>query len=150
VFFLLPSNSDTEIWKFLLLKQTFIINMKLNAKGSPLKSQLIHYLVQISNWVWIQSLLGLCADGFTPFDQSARPYSCWPVIVTPYNPPPKLCMMPPYMLLSLIILGPDCPKGNVDVYLQPLIDELQQLWTHGVVTYDASKRQKFSSLHMIH
>jgi hypothetical protein len=52
-------------------------------------------------------------------------------------------MMPPYMFLSLIIPGPDCPKGKIDVYLQPLIDELQQLWTHGVVTYDASKRQNF-------
>ncbi|CAJ2636394.1 unnamed protein product, partial [Trifolium pratense] len=33
--------------------------------------------------------LGLCADGFTPYIQaSASPYSCWPIIVTPYNLPP--------------------------------------------------------------
>ncbi|XP_027187904.2 uncharacterized protein [Cicer arietinum] len=87
--------------------------------------------------------LGLCADGFTPFSQSATPYSCWPVIVTPYNLPPELCMMTPYMFLSLIIPGPHSPKGKIDVYLQPLIDELQQLWNDGVVTYDASKRQNF-------
>ncbi|XP_058774870.1 uncharacterized protein LOC131649136 isoform X2 [Vicia villosa] len=87
--------------------------------------------------------LGLCADGFTPFSQSAKPYSCWPVIVTPYNLPPELCMMMPYMYLTLIIPGPDNPKGKIDVYLQPLIDELQQLWNDGVVTYDSSKRQNF-------
>jgi uncharacterized protein YlbG (UPF0298 family) len=39
--------------------------------------------------------------------------------------------------------GPDSPKGKIDVYLQPLIDELQQLWNYGVVTYDASKKQYF-------
>lgn len=32
--------------------------------------------------------LGLCSDGFTPFAVSAAPYSCWPVFVTLYNPPP--------------------------------------------------------------
>lgn len=51
--------------------------------------------------------------------------------------------MTPYMLLSLVIPGPHSPKGKIDVYLQPLIDELQQLWIDGVVTYDASKRQNF-------
>nr|KYP48870.1 hypothetical protein KK1_029430 [Cajanus cajan] len=28
--------------------------------------------------------LGLCADGFTPFNQG-KSYSCWPIIITPYN-----------------------------------------------------------------
>jgi len=32
--------------------------------------------------------LGLCADGFAPHGQFGRTYSCWPVIVTPYNLPP--------------------------------------------------------------
>jgi hypothetical protein len=37
--------------------------------------------------------LGLCFDGFTPFIQAyASPYSCWPVIVVPYNLPPEMCM----------------------------------------------------------
>lgn len=86
--------------------------------------------------------LGLCVDGFTSFSQCAKPYFCWLVIITPYNLPHKLCMMMLYMFLALIISGLDNPKGKFDVYLQPLIDELQQLWNDGVVTYDASKRQK--------
>ncbi|CAM8968658.1 unnamed protein product [Rhodiola kirilowii] len=36
--------------------------------------------------------LGLCADGFSPFGMSAKSYSCWPVMVTPYNLPPWMCM----------------------------------------------------------
>jgi len=61
--------------------------------------------------------LGLCADGFTPYGQSGKPYSCWPVIVTSYNLPPELCMTTPYMFLTLIILGPKNPKEKIDVYL---------------------------------
>jgi len=88
--------------------------------------------------------LGLCTDGFTPFNQSATPYSCWPVIVTPYNLPPELCMTTPYMFLTLIIPGPHNPKNNIDVFLQPLIDELKLLWNEGVLTYDISKQQNFN------
>jgi len=32
--------------------------------------------------------LALYSDGFSPFNNSTTPYSCWPVIVTPYNLPP--------------------------------------------------------------
>ena len=87
--------------------------------------------------------LGLCSDGFTPYSQSAAPYSCWPVIITPYNLPPELCMTTPYMFLTLIIPGPHNPKGKIDVYLQPLMDELKLLWNEGVLTYDISKKQNF-------
>jgi len=36
--------------------------------------------------------LGLCTDGFSPFGLSGRQYSLWPVILTPYNLPPDMCM----------------------------------------------------------
>lgn len=34
-------------------------------------------------------------------------------------------------------------KACIDVYLQPLIDDLQQLWNHGALTYDISTKQNF-------
>lgn len=40
----------------------------------------------------------------------------------------------------------DGPKGHgnrIDVYLQPLIEELKELWHEGVNTYDASKNEMF-------
>ena len=49
-------------------------------------------------------------------------------------------MTTPYMFLTLIIPGPRNPKGKIDVYLQPLIDELKLLWNEGMVTYDISKK----------
>lgn len=87
--------------------------------------------------------LGLCSDGFTPYIQaSAKPYSCWPVVVTPYNLPPEMCMTKPYMFLSCIVPGPDNPKAGIDVFLQPLIDDLKRLWV-GEWTYDISRKQNF-------
>ncbi|XP_060210438.1 uncharacterized protein LOC132637354 [Lycium barbarum] len=87
--------------------------------------------------------LGLCADGFTPFFVSATPYSCWPVFLTPYNLPPEMCMTSPYIFLNTVISGPRNPKILIDVSLQPLIDELKQLWCEGVVTYDVSTKSIF-------
>ncbi|KAK2444001.1 hypothetical protein QL285_015063 [Trifolium repens] len=88
--------------------------------------------------------LGLCSDGFTLYIQaSATPYSCWPVIVTPYNLPPDMCMTKPYMFLSCIIPGPSNPTDGIDVYLQPLIDDLKRLWI-GESTYDIAKKENFT------
>ncbi|XP_039115102.1 uncharacterized protein LOC120250331 [Dioscorea cayenensis subsp. rotundata] len=87
--------------------------------------------------------LGLSTDGFQPFGQSGKQYSCWPVIITPYNLPPWMCMKDPYMFLTVIVPGPKNPKQKLDVYLQPLIAELKYLWNVGVQTYDVSKKQNF-------
>ena len=35
------------------------------------------------------------------------------------------------------------PGNDIDVYFQPLIQELQQLWYDGVETYDASTNKMF-------
>ena len=40
-------------------------------------------------------------------------------------------------MLSLLIPGPKAPGNDIDVYLDPLIDELQELWDVGVETYDS-------------
>ncbi|XP_058758797.1 uncharacterized protein LOC131632049 [Vicia villosa] len=88
--------------------------------------------------------LGLCSDGFTPYIQaSASPYSCWPIIVTPYNLPPEMCMTKPYLFLACLIPGPKNPKLKIDVYLQPLIDDLRRLWSDGILTYNISTKQNF-------
>ena len=87
--------------------------------------------------------LGFYTDNFSPYGMSGRPYSCWPVIVTPYNLPCWLCMKLEYLFLTLIIPGPHNPKAKIDVYLQPLIDELKTLWIEGALTYDISLKQNF-------
>ena len=67
----------------------------------------------------------------------------WPVMLMTYNMPPWMCMKSEYSILSLLIPGPRSPGNDIDVYLQPLIDELKLLWSSGVETYDASRNQTF-------
>ena len=87
--------------------------------------------------------LGLCTDGFNPFGASGQQYSCWPVILTPYNLPPSMCLKDPVMFLTIIIPGPRSPKQRLDIYLQPLIVELLTLWHDGKLTFDVSRKQNF-------
>ncbi|KAH7838225.1 hypothetical protein Vadar_023686 [Vaccinium darrowii] len=71
--------------------------------------------------------LGLATDGFNPFGNMSTSYSMWPVILTPYNLPPWKCMKDPFFMMSLLIPGPNQPGTNIDVYLRPLVDELNDL-----------------------
>ena len=48
------------------------------------------------------------------------------------------------MFLTLFILGREHPKKSFDVFLQPLIQELKDLWNVGVQAYDISVKQNFT------
>ena len=92
--------------------------------------------------------IGLCSDGFQPFGQTGQQYSFWPVVITPYNLPPSLCMRPEFMFLTVLVPGLRNPKVHVDVFLQPLIAELNDLWSNRIQTYDISMRQNFQ-MHVV-
>ncbi|XP_060200677.1 uncharacterized protein LOC132628944 [Lycium barbarum] len=87
--------------------------------------------------------LGLSGDGFNPFGTMSTNYSIWPAVLVPDNLPPWLCMKQPNFILSMIIPGPRTTGNNIDVYLQPLIKELNELWREGVDTFDSSKDEMF-------
>ncbi|XP_062006966.1 uncharacterized protein LOC133724291 [Rosa rugosa] len=86
--------------------------------------------------------LALSSDGFNPHSSLSSRYSCWPVILVTYNLPPWLCMKRKHMMLTLLISGPKQPGNDIDVYLQPLIDDLKLLWV-GVEVYDALRGESF-------
>ncbi|XP_013694784.2 uncharacterized protein LOC106398827 [Brassica napus] len=88
--------------------------------------------------------LGLSTDGFNPFNMKNSIYSCWPVLVVNYNLPPDLCMKKENIMLSLLIPDPQQPGNSIDVYLEPLIDDLNSLWSIGEITYDALTRSTFT------
>ncbi|KAA0067295.1 Transposon, En/Spm-like protein [Cucumis melo var. makuwa] len=81
--------------------------------------------------------LALSSDGFNPFGNMSTSYSMWPVILIPYNLPPWKCMKAPFTFLSLLIPGLKSPGKEIDIYLQPLIDALNELWVDGIQTYDS-------------
>jgi hypothetical protein len=69
--------------------------------------------------------IGLAADGFLPYNMSVVSYSCWPVFAILYNHPSALCMQYEYMFLCLITPGPYHPRTNIELMLEPLIEELK-------------------------
>ncbi|XP_029126234.1 uncharacterized protein LOC114915544 [Cajanus cajan] len=87
--------------------------------------------------------LALATDGFNPFGLMSPNYSIRPVILIPYNMPPWLCMKPTSFIMSMIIPGKKMPGNDIDVYLQPLIKELNELWTTSVDAYDSFKKEMF-------
>ncbi|XP_074362400.1 uncharacterized protein LOC141702663 [Apium graveolens] len=86
--------------------------------------------------------LALSSDGFNPFHGNRTDYSRWPVLLSIYNLPPWLCMKRRYIMLCLLISGPTEPGNDIDVFLQPLIEDLQELW-HGKQMYDTYKKESF-------
>lgn len=86
--------------------------------------------------------LALSADGMNPHKSGT--HSTWPVLLTIYNLPPQLCMKRKYILLSLLISGPNQPGNDIDVYLAPLIDDLKILWDSGVTIFDSFRQEHFN------
>ncbi|CAL8174093.1 unnamed protein product [Prunus armeniaca] len=89
-------------------------------------------------------ILALSSDGFNPHSSLSSKYSCWPVILVTYNLPPWLCMKRKFMMLTLLISGPKQPRNDIDVYLEPLIDDLKSLWDEIRGLYDAYNGEYFT------
>ncbi|KAK9088931.1 hypothetical protein Scep_028013 [Stephania cephalantha] len=87
--------------------------------------------------------LGLATDGFNIFRNMSLVHSTWPVVLMCYNLPPWLFMKQPFFILSTLIDGKYGPGDKLDVFMQPLIEELKELWNEGVFTYDASTNEMF-------
>ncbi|KAL8122564.1 hypothetical protein AgCh_019051 [Apium graveolens] len=54
-----------------------------------------------------------------------------------------------YIMLTLLIPGPKEPGNNIDIYLQPLIEDLKLLWDEGERVYDAFSQTDFTLRAMI-
>ncbi|XP_024642214.1 uncharacterized protein [Medicago truncatula] len=111
---------DSEAWKQFDLKHTWFASDPRNLR------------------------LALASDGFNPFGVMSSNYSIWPAVLIPYNTPPCLCMKDTSFIMSMIIPGKYSPGNDIDVYLQPLVKELKELWTTGVDTYDSFKKEVFT------
>ncbi|XP_013608049.1 PREDICTED: uncharacterized protein LOC106314771 [Brassica oleracea var. oleracea] len=88
--------------------------------------------------------LGLSTDGFNPFSMKNSRYSCWPVLLVNYNMAPDLCMKEENIMLSLLIPGPHQLGNSIDVYLEPLMEDLNHLWCIGELTYNAVSKTTFT------
>jgi ribosomal protein S27AE len=83
--------------------------------------------------------LGLTTDGVNSYNEKSCIWSTWPVLLFNYNLPPWLVTKNFFVMLALIILRKESVKmHNIDVYMVPLIEELQMLWK-GVTAYDVGR-----------
>lgn len=89
--------------------------------------------------------LGLATDGFNPFGNMSNFYSIWLVILMPFNLPLWRYMKENFHMMSLLIPRPNAPRSDFDIYIymQPLVDELKELWNIGVQRYDVSSGKNF-------
>jgi hypothetical protein len=81
--------------------------------------------------------LSIAMDGVNPFSlQNTNYYVCLVVVIN-NNIPPWFSVKNELLMLALIVPGRKQVK-NMDFYLQPLVDELKELW-EGIHVYDVSR-----------
>src|SRR3954471_19868271 len=61
----------------------------------------------------------------------------------PLNLPPGVLMQRKNIFLTLIVPGSNNSGKNMNVYLQPLMDDLKEAWDYGIWTYDAASKTNF-------
>ena len=86
----------------------------------------------------------MSTDRMNPFGDLSGSHNTWLVILTIYNLPPWLCQKHRYLLLTMLIYGPRQLGNDIDVFLEPLIEDMKILWEKMVEMIDASLRKKFT------
>jgi hypothetical protein len=71
------------------------------------------------------------------------------VILTIYNLPPWLCQKQKYLLLTILIFEPTQLGVDMDVFLEPLMEEMKKLWKEGVAMWDEFHKDPFTLKVMI-
>ena len=61
-----------------------------------------------------------------------------------YNLLPWLCMNKENIMLTLLIPKPKYPGNDIDMYLQPLIEDLHELWNNGLAISDTLTKSVFN------
>jgi hypothetical protein len=91
---------------------------------------------------------GLALDGINPFCHNNTQHSTWPILILLYNLPPYLVTKKFFIQLCILISGKEAPTSDsIDVFLQPLIEELQTLWI-GIRAQDFSKPPGKKGFHL--
>jgi len=68
----------------------------------------------------------LSTDGMNPFGEQSSSHNTQLTLCI-YNLPPWLCMKRKFIMMLVLIQGPKLPGNDIDVYLRPLVEEVQPL-----------------------
>jgi hypothetical protein len=72
-------------------------------------------------------MFALSADGINPFGENRTMHNTWSVILAMYNIPTWLCHKRKYLVLSILIQGPNQAGIDIDVFLEPLMEDMVML-----------------------
>jgi hypothetical protein len=78
------------------------------------------------------------------FGEMRNPHSTWLIIMCIFNLVPWLCHKRKYLLLTTLISGPKQAGIDIDVFLESLMEEMQNLWGHRVNVWDDYNKQHFN------
>jgi hypothetical protein len=84
-----------------------------------------------------------------PFGHMSNSHNVRTVLLSIYNLLPWLCNKRKYMMMPILILCPQQPGINIDVYLGPLMDDMKKLWLEGLQVCDGFKKEPFTLHGMI-
>ena len=88
--------------------------------------------------------LVISIDSINCHSSMSSKHSCCPIIMVIHNLPPWLWMKKKFMMFSLLISGPQQPRNDIDVYLEPLLDDQKMLWEVGVESYATHQQELFT------
>jgi hypothetical protein len=71
-----------------------------------------------------------------PLGKNRTVHSTWPVILMMYNLPIWLCHKTKYLIFSILIQGPKQVDTDIDVFLEPLMEDMTKLWNKGARMWD--------------
>ncbi|XP_066159855.1 uncharacterized protein [Oryza sativa Japonica Group] len=86
----------------------------------------------------------LSTDGVNPFGDMSSSHSTWPVLLAMYNLSTWLCQKQKYVLLCILIQGPRQPGIDIDVFLEPLLEDMADLWKERLKVWDEYLREYFT------
>ena len=119
---------------------------------------LMTHVSHSAQWKWINECFGkefgnedrnvrmaLVTDGFNPNSDKRGTYSIWPILLMNYNIAPWLTTKNYFIMLGVLIPGPkSVTADHFDVFIEPLIEELLDLWTYGVYCIDIARYKESS------
>jgi hypothetical protein len=86
----------------------------------------------------------LSTDGMNLFRGNRTVHNTWPVILVMFNIPTWLCHKRKYLMLSILIHGPNQAGINIDMFLEPLMEDMVKLWKEGVHMWDQYQQEYFT------
>jgi hypothetical protein len=79
-----------------------------------------------------------------PFREMSNSHSTWSVIMCIFNLSPWLCHKQKYFLLTTLVSSPKQARNDIEVFLEPLMEDRHKLWEYEVTIWNEYIKQHFN------